>query len=55
MKKIFSMLICFIILFSNTVFAIDNQLIADKISDIWLSPVKDADALENIKMSIKKK
>ena len=49
MKKIFSMLICFIILFSNTVFAIDNQLIADKISDIWLSPVKDADALENIK------
>lgn len=43
------MLIGFIILLSNMVFAADNQNIAEKMSNIWLSPVKDVDVLNNIK------
>ena len=49
MKKTLSMLISFILLSTNIVFAADNHSIADKMNSIWLSPIKDAVALDNIK------
>ena len=55
MKKIFSILLCLTILFPNVVFAADNQLLADKMSNIWLSPEKDIGVLENIRQVNQKK
>ena len=49
MKKLVSFLIGFVLLSSNIVFAADNQNIEEKLTDIWLSPVKDAAIVDNIK------
>lgn len=55
MKKMLSILISFILLSSNLVFAADNQNITDKLTDIWLSPTKDASTVDNIKNANQKK
>ena len=48
MKKILAIVICVILICSNVVFAEDNQIIMDKLSEIWLSPIDDVRVLENI-------
>ena len=49
MKKLVPILISFVLLSSNLVFAADSQNIVDKLSDIWLSPTEDSAIVDNIK------
>ena len=51
MKKLMAILICIILICSNVVFAEENQIITDKLSEIWLSPKDDVQILENIRKS----
>lgn len=51
MKKLIAIVICVILVFSNIVFAEENQTIANKLSEIWLSPEENSQILENIKKS----
>ena len=55
MKKIVSILIAIMLVSSNLAFADDNQSITDKLTDIWLSPTKDAAIVDNIKNANQKK
>ena len=55
MKKVLSFLFVFVLLSTGTVFAADNQNISDKLSNIWLSPEKDAAVLDNIKKANQEK
>ena len=55
MKKIVSIIIGIVLLSSNLAFAADNQNITDKLTDIWLSPTKDAAIVDNIKNENQKK
>ena len=51
MKKIMASVICVILGISNIVFADENQIIDNKLSEIWLSSEEDVQILENIKRS----
>ena len=55
MKKLLSFLIIFILLSTGTVFAVDDKIIPDKLSNIWLSLEKDSAVLDNIKKVNKEK
>lgn len=55
MKKIVTIIMCVILMCSNVVFAEDSQTLSNKLSEIWLSPEKDVQILENIKRSNEEK
>ena len=51
MKKIVSIIICYLMFSSGLVFANDSEILTDQMSNIWLSPDKDTAVLDNIKIA----
>ncbi len=49
MKKLISVIICFIFICPTISYAEENKILTDKLSSIWLSPEENADVLEKMK------